>query len=64
MAPVADDDDIDEDFEDDDFGGKDPFEDDDDAARLDTSGSSAMTMTTKMKPSKQMRKTIVPGRFI
>ena len=30
MAPVDDDDDIDEDFEDDDFGGKDPFEGDDD----------------------------------
>ena len=40
MAPVDDDDDIDEDFEDDDFGGKDPFEGDDDASRLDTSGSS------------------------
>ena len=41
MAPVADDDDIDDEgLEDDDFGGKDPFEGVDDAVRLDTSGPS------------------------
>ena len=41
MAPVADDDDLEneDDLADEDFGGKDPFDGDDDAAKLDTSGS-------------------------